>query len=252
MIMGYGGSMDLWSPRLLQLLSASHRVIMFDNRGMGQSTSSDVPYSIALFARDTLGLMDARGIRTAVILGWSMGAEIAEELAISYPDRVRGLILITGAPGGKEQVPPSPEVLHELTDTSGGPLVRGLRLIGLLFPPEWLKAHPAIWNYFPVNATVNPRERTQRQLQAMMDWTGSASRLGEIACPTLVIAGEKDVVFPPINSELLADGIHGSKLVQFPDGGHGVMFQHPDMIAQEIDTFIARIPTGPDPVQPLH
>lgn len=239
MIMGYGGSMDLWSPRLLHILSASHHLLIFDNRGMGHSTSSDAEYSIPLFAADTLGLMDDRGIDKAVILGWSMGAEVALELAIAHPDRVTSLILISGSPGGPQQVLPDPEVLRRLTDTSGGPWARGLRLLGLLFPEAWLNGHPAVWNYFPVNATMNPRERTLRQLKAIEDWEGVALHLAEIQCPTLIITGNQDIVFPTRNSALLASGIHDSRLIQFPDGGHGVMFQYPDQIGKAINAFPA-------------
>ncbi|MGA2612970.1 MAG: alpha/beta hydrolase [Spirochaetia bacterium] len=237
MIMGYGGSMDLWSPRLLQLLSASYHLFLFDNRGMGGSTSSETEYSIPLFAQDTLGFMDALGIDRATILGWSMGAETALELAISHPQRVSKLILISGAPGGREQIAPSPDVMRQLADSSGGSLMRGLRVIRLLFPQDWLSTHP-FWTYFPIHASMNPLEHTSRQLRAIMDWAGSCSRLDQIESPTLIITGDADVVFPTQNSTLLADGIHGSRLVRIPDGGHGVMFQYPDRIADEIAVFL--------------
>jgi pimeloyl-ACP methyl ester carboxylesterase len=238
MIMGYGGSMDLWSPELIKLLSVSHRLLLFDNRGMGRSTSSEEEYSIPLFAEDTLRLMDICGIQKATLLGWSMGAETAQELAISHPDRVQGLVLISGSPGGKEQVNPRPEILQQLMDTSGSSFMRGLRLIGLLFPQAWLKIHPTLWSYFPVNATMNPPERSLRQLHAMMNWGGSSSRLHEIACPALIITGDEDIVFPPQNSVILAAGIRGSTLIRFPDGGHGVMYQYADDIAKDVDDFI--------------
>jgi len=240
MIMGYGGSVDLWSPRLLQLLSASYHVFVFDNRGMGHSTSSQVEYSIPLFAEDTLGLMDVCGIDKTIVLGWSMGAEIAQELAISHPDRVQSLILVAGSPGGKEQIAPNPEILQQLTDTSGNSLQRGLRLIGLLFPQSWLKIHPTIWSYFPINATMSPPDRSLRQLRAMMEWQGSYSRLDRIESPTLIIAGDGDVVFPPENSVLLAAGIRNSVLVRIPDGGHGVIFQYPDRVSDEIAAFLKK------------
>jgi pimeloyl-ACP methyl ester carboxylesterase len=239
MIMGYGGSMDLWSPRLLTLLSASHRILIFDNRGMGRSTADGQEYSIPLFADDTLGLMDALGIRKATILGWSMGAETAQELAISQPDRVLGLVLISGSPGGKEQANPDPSVLKQLTDNSGSPFMRGLRLIRLLFPDAWLKSHP-FWDYFPIHATMNPHERSRKQLQAMMEWGGSWSRLGSITCPALIITGDQDVILPAENSVKLAAGIHRSELIRFPDAGHGVMFQHADSIAKDVDELITR------------
>lgn len=238
MIMGYGGSMDLWSPRLLKLLSASHRVIVFDNRGMGHSTSTDEEYSIPLFARDTLGLMDALSIDKATILAWSLGTEIALELAITNPTRVANLVLISGTPGGREKIDPDPQIMRTFADDSGSAMDRGLRLIGLLFPLDWLIFHPFISGYFPTDAKMNPPERTRRQLAAMRDWEGCYDRLGEITSPALVMVGESDALVPPANSLLLANAIPSSRLVRLPGGGHGVIFQYPDRISEEITAFL--------------
>lgn len=238
MIMGYGGSMDLWSPRLIKLLSASHHVIVFDNRGMGGSTSTDEQYSIPLFARDTLGLLDALSVDKATILAWSLGTEIALELTLTNPTRVANLVLISGTPGGREKIDPDPEIMLKLADHSGSVMDRGMRLIGLLFPLDWLVFHPFISSYFPTNAKMNPPERTSRQLAAMTDWEGCYDRLGEIPAPTLVIVGDADTVVPPANSLLLAKAIPSSRLVRLPGGGHGVIFQYPDRISDEIASFL--------------
>ena len=240
MIMGYGGSMDLWSPRLLQLLSAAHRVLVFDNRGMGRSTSSSKEYSVAVFAEDTLGLMNALEIDTATVLAWSLGTEIALELTLTHPERVKELVLISGTPGGAERIQPAPEVARFFTGPSGTALEWGFHFIGLLFPQEWLMGHPFVWTYFPVRATMNPPERTARQYAALTSWDGCFARLGQISCPALIIAGDEDVVAPPGNSLLLAEGIHASRLVRIPGGGHGVMFQYPDRIAREIAAFLGK------------
>lgn len=234
MIMGYGGSMDLWSPRLLQLLSATNRVVIFDNRGMGRSSSSDREYSVPLFSEDTLGLMKALEIDSATVLAWSLGTEIALELALSQPQRVEKLILISGTPGGRERVPPSPEVERFFESTSGSGLDWGLHFIGLLFPQQWLVTHPFVWTYFPVNATMNPPERTARQYSALTRWEGCFPRLAHISSPTLIVTGDEDAVVPPGNSLLLAAGIPAARLVRIPDGGHGVMYQYPDRVAAEI------------------
>ncbi|HVP20114.1 MAG TPA: alpha/beta hydrolase [Spirochaetia bacterium] len=238
MIMGYGGSMDLWSQKLVRLLSATHRVLIFDNRGMGRSTSSDREYSVPLFAEDTLGLMNALEIDKATVLAWSLGTETALELALAYPEKVKELVLISGSPGGKEGVQPAPEVARFFTSPSASSFEWGLRLIGLLFPQGWLMQHPFIWTYFPTNATMNPAERTMRQYRAFTSWDGCSSRLGQISSPALIIAGDKDVVVPAGNSLLLAEGIRASRLVRFPDGGHGVIYQYPDLITGEIADFL--------------
>ena len=159
-------------------------------------------------------------------------------MAISHPERVRGLVLISGSPGGKDQVNPDPGVLRRLTDQTGGSLLRGLRLVNLLFPEAWLKTHP-FWTVFPIHATMNPHERSLRQPKAMTEWSGSWSRLSLLSCPTLIITGDQDVILPAENSVKLAAGIRGSRLIRFPDAGHGVMFQYADSIAQDINNFIS-------------
>jgi len=93
MIMGYGSTMKLWDPMLIRSLSAYYKLIIFDNRGMGNTETGKLPFSIEQFADDTAGLMDALGIRQAHVLGWSMGGLIAEEVALRHPGKVNKLIL---------------------------------------------------------------------------------------------------------------------------------------------------------------
>jgi pimeloyl-ACP methyl ester carboxylesterase len=134
MIMGYSGAMDLWDPRLVNLLAKHYRVIVFDNRGMGNTTSSDKEYTIRLFADDTAGLMDALGIKKAHVMGWSMGTNIAQELTLDYPEKVDKLILYAGDTGGKEALPPSPQVIAVLENTTGTEREQGERLFLELSP----------------------------------------------------------------------------------------------------------------------
>jgi pimeloyl-ACP methyl ester carboxylesterase len=96
MIIGSSSTMDLWPPEVLSRLSSSYRVIIFDNRGMGNTTASPGNFSILQFAEDTAGLMDALGIKSAHILGWSMGSFIAQELALNHPEKVDKLVLYAG------------------------------------------------------------------------------------------------------------------------------------------------------------
>jgi len=92
LIMGSGSTMDMWDPLFLENLSSKYRVIVFDNRGMGNATAPPGNFSIAEFANDTAGLMGALGIEKAHIMGWSMGSFVAQELAIRYPERVNHFI----------------------------------------------------------------------------------------------------------------------------------------------------------------
>jgi pimeloyl-ACP methyl ester carboxylesterase len=109
-------TMDMWSPTLLKELSSNHSVIVFDNRGAGESTAGTKEFSINQFANDTIGLLDALNIEKADILGSSMGSFISQELALKYPNRVNNLILSASSCGGNEAVPPGPRVLQARYD----------------------------------------------------------------------------------------------------------------------------------------
>ena len=94
LITGGGATMDMWTPLLIEkLISANYRVIIFENRGVGESTAGTKEFSISQFANDTSGLLDTLRISKADVLGWSMGGFIAQQLALTYPDKVDNLIL---------------------------------------------------------------------------------------------------------------------------------------------------------------
>jgi pimeloyl-ACP methyl ester carboxylesterase len=89
LITGGGATMDMWNPLLLEkLTSANYKVIIFENRGVGESTVGTKEFSISQFANDTSGLLDTLRISKANVLGWSMGRFIAQQLALTNPDKV--------------------------------------------------------------------------------------------------------------------------------------------------------------------
>jgi pimeloyl-ACP methyl ester carboxylesterase len=239
LIMGYAGTMDLWDTRLVNQLAQQYRVIVFDNRGMGHSTSSDREYTIRLFANDTAGLMDALGIKKAHVMGWSMGTFVAQELALNDPEKVDKLILYAGTPGGKEALPPAPKDIAALTNMTGTDRERGERLFLELFPPAWLKQNPDPSNYFPRVEETSPPANILRQDKAILAWNGTWSRLPAIERPLLLIAGDQDVIAPPGNSLLIAEQVPRSWLVRVHNGGHGLMYQYPDDLAGIVLTFLA-------------
>lgn len=238
LIMGYGSTMDLWPPGLLANLSSDHRVIIFDNRGMGNTTASDRQFSIELFADDTAGLLDALNIDRADVLGWSMGADIAQELALRHPEKVDRLILYAGTVGGNESVLPSPVVIEKLTNSSGTARERGERLFSLLFPVTWLRDHPDSGAYFPVPAETSPAESYIRQVQAISSWNGTYFRLPGIQVRTMVITGTDDVISVPENAFIIGRRIPGAWVVQVPGGGHGMMYQYPEQFGRIVKFFL--------------
>jgi pimeloyl-ACP methyl ester carboxylesterase len=239
LIMGSSGALDLWDPRVVNELAQKYRVIVFDNRGMGHSTSSEKEYTIRLFANDTAGLMDALGIEKADVMGWSMGTNIAQELALDYPGKVGKLILYAGDTGGKEAIPMAPKDLDILMNTTGTSEERGMRLFAELFPPAWLKENPDPSKYFPLGASMSPPDNVRRQNIAIAEWNGSYSRLPSLKQPLLLIAGDQDVLTPPGNSLLIAGQVPQSWVVRMRGGGHGLMYQYPDAFSQTVLTFLA-------------
>jgi pimeloyl-ACP methyl ester carboxylesterase len=101
--------MDAWDPSFLRILSSHHTVIVFDTRGIGNTTTGSKPYSMKQLANDTAGLIDALKIQKADVFGYSLGGETAQQFTISYPEKVNRLILVASSCGGKESVPKPPE-----------------------------------------------------------------------------------------------------------------------------------------------
>jgi pimeloyl-ACP methyl ester carboxylesterase len=116
LISGSGNVMDVWPSSMLQELSSNHTVIIFDNRGVGNTTSGTRPFSIQQFANDTVGLLDALKIQKADVLGFSMASFIAQELTLMHPEKINRLILYGAACGGQDGIPQSPQVVKALSD----------------------------------------------------------------------------------------------------------------------------------------
>jgi pimeloyl-ACP methyl ester carboxylesterase len=243
LITGASATMDMWNPLLLeQLASANYRVIIFENRGVGESTVGTREPSIPQFANDTLGLLDVLGITKADVLGWSMGGMIAQQLAVTNPERVNNLILYTTSCGGTNDRPTPPEIRQIGTNASMSQEERLQKLAPLFFAPaSWFEAHPDYQNYFPIQAYIQSKEEIsqelhRQQLDASANWTGTCNALSSITQPTLVIVGTDDDPAP--DSLTLAEGIPGSWLIRIKDAGHGLMYQHPDEFNRVLMTFL--------------
>ena len=240
LITGLGATMDMWNPLLLEQLSSSnHTVIIFDNRGAGESTAGGTKeFSISQFANDTVGLLEALKIDKADVLGCSMGSFIAQEVALTNPDKVGSLILYASGCGGKEAKPQSPEVIKTFSNTSMPPQELRQKLMSLSFPTVWFKANPDFLNYFPIpKESVSP-EIMGKQSEAIAKWSGTCNAIPKITQPTLIIVGTEDIFTPAANSLILVERIPSSWLVQIRDAGHGLMYQYPDEFNRVLLTFL--------------
>lgn len=237
MINGFSSTMDTWNPPMLDLLSQSHRVVIFDSRGMGYSGSSRKPYSIPLFANDTAELMDQVAISRADVIGFSLGGMVAQELALSFPEQIRSLVLVSTDCGGSYAERMRAVVWETLSDKSGDLLSQAERMFSVLFPSGWLAEHDP-WDYCPEIHETTPAAHIVRQSEAFFAWQGTYDRLPGIRCPTLVITGTDDVIIPPENAFILAGRIPAAWLVQIPGGGHGIAYQFPELFSKAVLMFL--------------
>ena len=237
LINGFASTMDMWNPPVLAAFAEQFRIIIFDNRGTGYSSTSDDPFTISLFASDTLTLMDALGITRAHLLGHSMGTCIAQELVLVHPERADRIVLVSGTCGGERMVRMKPEIWETLSDKSGTGMDLANRMFSVLFPPKWLIGHDP-WQYCPDVHETTSAESAARQAEALFSWPGTYERLPEIHSPTLVVTGTEDVVIPPSNSRILADRIPGAGLEEIPGTGHGLMYQCPERFAERVLEFL--------------
>ncbi|HEX6281940.1 MAG TPA: alpha/beta hydrolase [Nitrososphaera sp.] len=238
LVHGYGGSMDIWDPTLLNDLAQNRTVIVFNNRGVGNSTLGEKNYSIEQLAEDTVGLLDVLGIKNVDVLSWSMGGMIAQELAINHPDKVNRLVLYGSTCGGNEYVLPEEEVLNALADESGTAAERMARFMPFLFPEEWREADPNYFMAIPKNTQLTSNQTLSSELNAALNWKGTCDQLQRIDRPTLVVVGSDDSMMRPANSLTIAERIPGAWLVQIQDGGHGLMYQHPEKLSEAVSTFL--------------
>ncbi|HKI09984.1 MAG TPA: alpha/beta hydrolase [Nitrososphaeraceae archaeon] len=247
-ISGTSQTKDAWEPTLLsQLAATNHTVIVFDNRGIGETTAGTKPFSIEQFANDTAGLLDALHIEKADVLGASLGSFVAQELTLNYPEKVDRLVLHAGYCGGNEAIYPSGQAVETIMTLSSPQALNNMTaeqqaiiLAQIMFPPEWLEEHPEILNtviqFTPVRS-ASP-EIIQQQGLAAATWKGSCDRLPTITQPTLLIVGDQDLLAPAANSVMMAQRIPHSWLVIIQGTGHGMSWQVPNEFSAIVQTFL--------------
>src|SRR5919112_225198 len=250
LISGSGNVMDVWPSSMLQELSSNHTVIIFDNRGVGNTTSGTRPFSIQQFANDTVGLLDALKIQKADVLGFSMASFIAQELTLMHPEKVNRLILYGASCGGQESIPQSPEVVRALSDFVNNRTRDVETFLSVTFPSEWIKARPNYLETIPKSAEIVPSTTLVKQFNAVenwldTNWSGVCSQLSNISKPTLIITGTEDVAVPAANSLTLVQKIPAAWLVQIKEAGHGLMYQYPDKFNKVLQTFLSTTKTIP-------
>ncbi len=227
MIMGLSGSQDTWPPDLVDALATQHRVITFDNAGIGQTALPPGTLTISAMADQTADLISALHLGRTAVLGWSMGGMITQALVIRHPTDVSHLVLCATFSGdGTATLPPAANA-SALTNTSSS---NTDALLALLFPPDQLTTQGPAYiktiTSYP-NLYLAPASVEKAQLAAIGSWAAGTDPggHGSITTPTLIGDGADDVLTPPVNAHKMARSIPGTQVVIYPDAGHGFVIQ---------------------------
>jgi pimeloyl-ACP methyl ester carboxylesterase len=241
---GYSATAADWDITLLGELSSSFTVYAPDHRGMGESELGDPgALSISAMAADARALMDAQGIDTAAVVGWSMGGFIAQQLALDIPARVSALVLMATDPGGSRSILAAPEHWTRLTDHSGTPREQATRLIPLLFPPPLVTAiDDAFGDLIAETRALLSHPALEAQQRAIDEWHASEPSPPDPATapPVLVMVGTHDVLIPPENDDVLAGVWPNTEVDRFAEGGHAFFAIEPTRVAERIRAFARR------------
>ena len=242
-INGFGASSAGLRPEFVEGLARSFRVITFDNRGTGLSDKPEEPVTIARMADDAAGLLDALGVARAHVMGISMGGMIAQEVALRHPEKVLGLVLGCTNCGAPVSVPAAQEILDLLTIPEGMDLREAARRGWASgYTPEFIEANRAFLESILDRTLANPTPLATRtrQMEAIRAWS-THERLGEIAAPTLVIAGDRDVLVPPENSRILHERIPDSRLHIVEGAAHVFPSSHPEETVRAVTEFLREV-----------
>ncbi|MCW2570387.1 MAG: Lipase/esterase [Frankiales bacterium] len=238
LIMGLAYPAAMWF-RLVPALAERYRVIRVDNRGAG--LTGDVPgapYTVEAMAADCLAVLDAAGVDKAHVVGISMGGLMAQEIAMTHPERLLSLCLTATHPG----------ISHAVIDPEAMAM---LLKRGEMTPAEAAEASVP-FNYapgtsrdrieedwavrFPLAAT---NEGYMAQAAGTAQWDGY-DRLPGITTPTLVLHGELDRLVPPANGKTLAQRIPGAELAMVPDANHVLMTDQPEQVTKILLDWLDR------------
>ncbi len=240
LVQGFAGEHHAWFFQV-PAFRRYFRLIIMDTRGMGDTECSKEPYTIRTVADDVVSLMDMLDIPSAHILGLSLGGLVAQEIAITYPERVRKLVL--GCTFASADVANASLESKRAFGVAGdsGEQVRNVdvdRLMDFMvssaFNNPLYRGSIQLLRKIPV--PVDPRGHID-QINAARGYS-AIGRLHLIKAPTLVITGAADRLVPPENSEFLAAHIPGARLVKIPDGSHAFFMEKSGAFNREVLKFL--------------
>jgi pimeloyl-ACP methyl ester carboxylesterase len=235
--------LDDWDPRIIDGIAAHHRVIAFDNRGVG-GTGSSVPHTVEQMGADAIAFIRALGLERVDLFGFSLGGGVAQMVALQAPELVRRMILAGTGPrggGGIDQITKIAVIAY---------LKAGLTLSdprNFLFFPRTAEGKRAASDYFN-----RLKERTHNRdkrisMQARIAQLKAIRHAGQsepddlslITQPVFVANGDHDLMVASSHSTDMARRLPNAKLKIYPNSGHGGVFQHHRTFVSDALQFLA-------------
>ncbi len=237
LIHGLGSSLRNWELQV-DYFAEKYRVITYDLRGHGRSSKPPGPYSMRGFAEDAAALLTGLEAAPAHVVGISMGGMIAFELAVRYPDLLKSLVIVNSVPDMRLT---SPREYLEMWPRFLILKALGVRRMGValgvrLFPkPEQGETR----RVFVERWAQNDKRAYEESLRAVLGWSVEA-RLGEICCPALVIAADRDY-WPLDVKRAYVSRMPDARLSVIVDAHHAVAVEKPDEFNRILDDFLASL-----------
>jgi pimeloyl-ACP methyl ester carboxylesterase len=239
LVMGLSGSIDAWQPAFVAALATSgHKVIVFDNAGVGETASLASPLTITEMADQTSSLISTLRLGRVAVLGWSMGGMVAQALAVLHPEQVSKLVLAATQPGTGHARPIPPAAGAEAASSNPA------QVLSVLFPPGDTAAartyvtgvlrYPGFYQASPATVAV--------QADAVQQWMAGDVHAGvqfaKVRVPLLVADGTEDELDPSANDLSLARSVPGAKLILYPGAGHAFLFQDMSSFLPAVERFL--------------
>jgi poly(3-hydroxyalkanoate) depolymerase len=240
---GIGASLELFQP-FVDALNPRRGVIRFDMPGVGGSPAPVVPYHLATLPSLLTGLLDQLGHEQADVLGISWGGGLAQQLAVSRPDRVRRLVLVATGPGAL-MVPANPRILlRMLTPRRHRDPGYAARIAGELYGGSARENPVVARDLLHATTRLGPARGYYYQLMASACWT-SLPWLPRMRPPTLILAGDDDPIIPLVNARIMHRLIARSQLHIY-HGGHLELAADAGRIAPVVEAFLDADLTTPE------
>ncbi|MEH0470036.1 alpha/beta hydrolase [Streptomyces sp. B21-097] len=242
----FRGNIDGWDPKLIDTIAAKREVILVDNAGVASSTGT-TPSTDQQTALDAIDFIDALKLPRYDLFGFSLGGEVAQEVALRRPWQVRRVVLAaTGPQGGVNQRATDPDILQRTLKDNPGPedylfLFFKNTASSQAAGAEFLQRLGRRTTDADTPTSLATRDH---QLTAWSEWgitdKSRLVRLKSLFQPVLVADGESDILMPAENSHLLAKYLPNARLHIYRDAGHGFLHQYAVKFGTEVNTFLDR------------